>query len=119
MDDYRISPDEILMSDGSRISRSDLDEYNRQKKEREAAQRREAIQREGAVRDAEKKRGNCPLVKGTKKACKGDLCALGGPTGCRMATFPSDHRTDGLYCPMNDRHVCENTCALYRGGCTL
>lgn len=120
MSEFNIPKDVILLSDGNFINRDKLEEYTQRKKEEERRKLEQANNERQAAQNQDRARGECPISGRMRTNCKGPACGLWTDNGfCRLSAFPPNHRTDGLYCPINTGHVCRSNCALYRNGCTL
>lgn len=100
--------------DGIDIPESQVEDYNRRRKEQAAAQieqnRRAAAQAAPLY--------SCPF-KGANN-CTREKCALYVGRGCALARIAerATADTDGKACPFSP-YSCRKTCGLYKNGCVL
>ena len=104
---------EMMVSvDGTQVPLSELEDYNRRKREAEAARR--AAPPPPPARQ-------CPFsFTGVPGDCKRDNCALFDGEACTLAQIADKAAKDtsGRKCPFNP-YKCVARCALYKSGCTL
>ncbi|MBE7008422.1 MAG: hypothetical protein E7422_04655 [Ruminococcaceae bacterium] len=105
---------EMMVSvDGMQIPESELEDYHRHKKEREAAA---AELRKAAPPTRQLA---CPFGGGGH-SCAREKCALFTGDGCTLAqiTTGGTGSTAGKSCPFSP-YPCRNDCGLYKNGCVL
>ena len=104
----------MVTVDGIEIPQSELEDYHRRKKEREAA----AVEARKTA-PPQPRQLACPFGGGGH-SCTREKCAIYTGNGCTLAQIAATGTTDtaGKSCPFSP-YPCRNDCGLYKNGCVL